>query len=93
MFTKLSLTRIAAMLDHRRMSKAQQSIGGTDPSAFLTTGEFARRVHVSTATVKKLCDGGQLAHVVLSRRGDRRIPASELDRLLAEADGKRLGQR
>ena len=75
------------------MSETQQSIDDSDRSAFLTTGEFARRVHLSTATVKKLCDSGNLAHVVLSGRGDRRIPASELDRLLIEADANRLRQR
>jgi excisionase family DNA binding protein len=72
------------------MSKVPQSIAATDDSAFLTTGEFAQRVHLSTTTVKKLCDEGALAHVVVTGRGDRRIPVSELNRLLAEADGNRL---
>jgi excisionase family DNA binding protein len=57
---------------------------------FLTTGQFAQRANLSQATVKRLCDSGRLAHVLLSRRGDRRIPASELDRLLTEAETNRL---
>jgi excisionase family DNA binding protein len=61
-----------------------------DAPAFLTTGQFAQRASLSQATVKRLCDSGRLAHVVLSCRGDRRIPSSELDRLLAEAAAKRL---
>jgi hypothetical protein len=61
--------------------------------AFLTTGEFARRSCLSVATVKRLCDRGAIAHIVFSERGDRRIPASEVDRLLTEADANRLGQR
>ena len=72
------------------MSKARHSIADTEDSAFLTTREFARRVHLSTTTVKKLCDAGILAHVVVTGRGDRRIPVSELNRLLAEADANRL---
>ena len=54
--------------------------------AFLTTREFSREVHLSASTVKRLCDAGKIAHVKLSPRGDRRIPISELDRLLTEAE-------
>jgi excisionase family DNA binding protein len=52
---------------------------------FLTTSEFARLLGVSPATVKRRCDRGQLACLVVSDRGDRRIPSSELTRLRAEA--------
>jgi excisionase family DNA binding protein len=60
-----------------------------DVPAFLTTGEFARRVGLSPATIKRLCGQGELAYVVISDRGDRRIPASEVDRLVAEAQANR----
>lgn len=59
---------------------------------FLTTSQFAQRTQLSVATVKRLCDGGELAHVVVSERGDRRIPTSEVGRLLEEAHANRIGQ-
>ena len=63
----------------------------TDPApAFLTTAEFSRRVHLSTATVKRLCDAGEIAHVRVSDRGNRRILASEVDRLRGEALANRV---
>jgi hypothetical protein len=89
-FTALTLVGSVTAFDNRRMSKAQHSIADTEDSAFLTTGEFAQRVHLSTTTVKKACDAGLLAHVVVTSRGDRRIPVSEVYRLLAEADANRL---
>lgn len=56
---------------------------------FVTTGTFSRLSGLSPATVKRLCDLGEIAHVVVSPRGDRRIPRSELRRLLDEAEAKR----
>jgi predicted site-specific integrase-resolvase len=53
---------------------------------FLTTSQFARLLGVSAATVKRRCNRGQLACLVVSDRGDRRIPSSELARLRAEAN-------
>ncbi len=72
------------------MGKVPQSIADTEDPAFLTTGEFAKQVHLSGTTVKKLCDEGLLAHVVVTGRGDRRILASEVSRLLVEAAANRL---
>jgi excisionase family DNA binding protein len=60
-----------------------------DEPLFLTTTGFAKRLGVSKATVKRACDAGRLAYIVITERGDRRIPASEVDRLRAEADAKR----
>jgi excisionase family DNA binding protein len=59
-----------------------------DP-AFLTTTEFARRTRLSRATVRRMCVSGAIAHVVISPRGDRRIPSSEVDRLRLEAEANR----
>lgn len=50
-----------------------------------TTRQFAQLIQVSIATVKRMCDRGELACIVVSERGDRRIPAAELDRLLHQA--------
>jgi len=60
-----------------------------DVSDFLTTGQFSRRTRLSVASVKRMCDAGQIASIVVSDRGDRRIPASEVDRMLAEAEQNR----
>lgn len=60
-----------------------------DNPAFLTTAQFGRKAGWSVATTKRKCDAGEIAYVVISERGDRRIPASELDRLLAEAQANR----
>jgi excisionase family DNA binding protein len=56
---------------------------------FVTTGEFSHYARLSISTVKRMCDKGELAHVVISERGDRRIPRQELDRLLGRAEGNR----
>lgn len=61
----------------------------SDQALFLSTGEFAALFRLSTKTVQRMCDEGLLAHIVVSDRGDRRIPKSEVDRLLAEAEGTR----
>jgi len=60
------------------------------PPAFLTTREFSRRTRLSPATVRRLCSAGDLASVVVSDRGDRRIPSSEVTRLLDEAFSNRV---
>jgi excisionase family DNA binding protein len=60
--------------------------------AFLTTSQFSRITQLSVATVKRLCDVGEIAHVVVSERGDRRIPATEVERLLAEAQANKVGR-
>ena len=67
------------------------TVNNSEPD-FLTTGEFGRRVGLSDATVKRLCDSGKLAHVIVSSRGDRRIPRSELARFLREAEENRKGE-
>jgi len=61
----------------------------TDEPVFLTTGQFSRRVGLSTSTVKRLCEAGTIASVVISNRGDRRIPTSELERLRSLAEASR----
>ena len=66
-----------------------QSNTSTEQSYFVTTGEFCRYANVSISTVKRMCSKGQLAHVVISERGDRRIPRKELDRLLIWAESNR----
>lgn len=40
-----------------------------------------------------MCVRGEVAHVVVSERGDRRIPASEVDRLLDDAEQARSGEQ
>jgi excisionase family DNA binding protein len=57
---------------------------------FLSTGEFANQVRLSVSTVKRMCDKGQLASIVVSERGDRRIPRAEVERLLTEAESNRV---
>jgi len=61
------------------------------PPAFITTGEFCRLTGISPTTIKRMCDRHEIAHIVISERGDRRIPYREVDRLLAEAEAVRLG--
>jgi excisionase family DNA binding protein len=56
---------------------------------FLSTSEFAKTVGISGATVKRKCDKGEIAFIVISDRGDRRIPRTELLRFLAEAEENR----
>ena len=63
------------------------TLQATTDSAFLTTAEFAQRVGVSVSTVKRLADAGQLAHIRVGCH--RRIPASEVARLLDEAERSR----
>ena len=75
------------LIDHYQ-HMIQPTIRDERPS-FMKTGQFARMTNLSTATVKRLCDAGDIAHVIISERGDRRIPASEVDRLLAEAQATR----
>jgi excisionase family DNA binding protein len=70
----------------RRMVTTRDS---NDLPKFLTTSEFSRLTHLSVATVKRLCAAGEIAHVVVSDRGDRRIPASEVTRLAVEAEANR----
>ena len=69
------------MSDQRHVTPADQGLLGVR--------EFARRASMSVATVRRLCDRGELAHVAISRRGDLRIPLNELDRLLSEAERNR----
>ena len=52
---------------------------------FLSTGQFAKVTNLSATTVRRMCKVGLLAHIVISERGDRRIPASEVDRMLDRA--------
>ena len=47
---------------------------------------------LSSATVKRQCDRGEIASIVISDRGDRRIPVSEVYRLLEDAQANRTGQ-
>jgi excisionase family DNA binding protein len=63
------------------------------PPAFITTGEFCHLTGISQTTVKRMCDRGEVAHIVISERGDRRIPYREVERLLAEAEATRIGSR
>jgi excisionase family DNA binding protein len=56
---------------------------------FLTTTEFSRLTNLSTATIRRRCQAGEVASIVVSTRGDRRIPASEVDRLHSEAAASR----
>jgi excisionase family DNA binding protein len=60
---------------------------------FLTVGEFAVRTRLSPPTVRRMRVRGEVAHVVVSERGDRRIPASEVDRLLDDAEQARSGEQ
>ncbi|MCP4308604.1 MAG: helix-turn-helix domain-containing protein [bacterium] len=65
---------------------------GTAQPLFYSTGDFAVLTRLSVATVQRMCGRGLIAHIVVSDRGDRRIPASEVERLLAEAEGARSSQ-
>jgi predicted site-specific integrase-resolvase len=56
---------------------------------FLTTTQFARQLGVSAATIKRQCAKGLVAHIVISERGDRRIPRTEIDRIRIEAESNR----
>ena len=60
---------------------------------FLTVGEFAAKARLSPPTVRRMCQRGDLAHVVVSDRGDRRIPVSEVGRLLDDAEQARSGEQ
>ena len=82
------MTVPVAIASLRRMTKLPHSTTDLRP-AFLTTAQFARQAHLSATTVKRLCDEGHVAHVVIPGRGDRRIPATEVSRLLADAEANR----
>ncbi len=69
-----------------------ESLPATDQPLFYSTGDFAALTRLSVPTVQRMCDRGLIAHIVVSDRGDRRIPASELDRLLAAAEASRGAQ-
>jgi hypothetical protein len=74
----------------KRQNHAGKALTPPDLSPeFLTTREYGNRVHLSDATVKRKCDRGEIACIVVSERGDRRIPASEVSRLQAEAEANR----
>jgi len=65
------------------------------PHRFLRVGEFAgeffgENTPTTRARVIRLADRGELAAVRVGERGDRLIPARELDRLLAEAEANRV---
>ena len=72
------------------MSNVPRANGRPNEALFLTTGDFARKVCLSVATVKRLCDTRQIACLVVSDRGDRRIPATEVSRLLGKAELNRV---
>lgn len=50
----------------------------------LTSGQVARRLGVSTTTVRRLVTDGSLAAVRLRERGDLRFLAEDVERLVAE---------
>jgi len=63
---------------------------------FLRVGRFAGAAFgVNTASTRarviRMVDCGELAAIRHGERGDRLIPARELDRLLAEAEANRVG--
>ena len=57
-------------------------------SSLYRRSQFAREIGVSEATVKRWLDRGQIAFVRLPG-GERRIPASELERILEPQRGGR----
>lgn len=71
----------------------QQTNPQPPPPLFVTTGEFSAMTSLSATTIRRMCDRGDLAAIVISERGDRRIPWREVERLLAEADATRTGGR
>ncbi|RIX40045.1 MAG: DNA-binding protein [Rhodocyclales bacterium GT-UBC] len=56
------------------------------PGVLLTVAEAAARLHVSRATVYKLCEAGQLAHLRISTHAIR-IPEASVAALLGNAQG------
>ena len=62
-----------------------------NPPLLVTTGQFAALTSMSPTTIRRMCDRGDLASIVISERGDRRIPWREVERLLTEADATRTG--
>jgi excisionase family DNA binding protein len=53
---------------------------------WLRPSEVARVLGVSRTVVGRWCSTGRMRSVVMSDRGDRLIPASELERIAALAD-------
>ncbi len=69
------------------------STNPTSPS-FLRVGEaatalFGRNTSGNRARIVRLCDHGELAAIRVGERGDRLVPSSEVDRLLADAEAAR----
>ena len=60
--------------------------------SLLTTGEAADRLGVTVSTVKRWVDAGEV-RAERTVGGHRRIPQSEVERLLAEARGEAEGER
>jgi excisionase family DNA binding protein len=69
--------------------RRRSSLTPAQLSRWLTSGQFASALGVSDQTVKRMCDRHEIAHITISSRGDRRIPSSELDRLLDLAESRR----
>ena len=62
------------------------------PPLFVTTGEFSTMTSLSETTIRRMCDRGDLASIVISERGDRRIPWREVERLLSAAEANRAAR-
>lgn len=56
---------------------------------FVSCAEFASLLSLSAATVRRMCRNGTLESLVVSARGDRRIPLSEIGRLVDQASVSR----
>ena len=77
------------VLPHDRSHEPATASNGRSPAHHHR--EFCRLTGISPTTIKRMCDRHEIAHIVISERGDRRIPYREVDRLLAEAEAVRLG--
>lgn len=53
--------------------------------AFVSARRFAELSGLPIWHVRKMLKSGELAHIVVNGRGDRRIPVSEVDRLVEQA--------
>lgn len=57
-------------------------------ATMLTVSEIAQRLKVSPETIRRWLRSGQLHGVHLSDRAGWRVPASEIDRFLAQRAGQ-----
>lgn len=68
-------------------SRAKGQVQADVPREFWSVREFAATFGVNQHTIYRMCNRGELAWVPVG--GEKRIPNSELERLLAEAYGRR----